>query len=157
MMTSLCLLTKTAAGVGLNLTHANFAIILEPSMDAHDEVQSICRVHRIGQTRPVTVLKLFMRGSIEERILKRRQQRGELSVSINAAAGGGGGGEDGDGDEDDGAGGAAESSAPPAGGGGAGKKKATKGKAAAGGAAASSSVSSSRSIKLDDLKLLIGI
>ena len=80
--------------MGLNLTHANYAIILEPSMDAHDEVQSICRVHRIGQTRPVTVLKLYNKDSIEERILKRRQMRGELSVSINATGGSGVGDEE---------------------------------------------------------------
>jgi len=83
-MTSVVLLTKTAAGVGLNLTNANYAIIAEPSMDAHDEVQSICRIHRIGQTREVKVLKFYVEDSIEERILKRRQQRGELTVSVNA-------------------------------------------------------------------------
>ena len=86
-MTSICLLTKTAAGVGLNLTDANYVIILEPSMDAHDEIQSIARVHRIGQTREVSVLKFYLSGSVEERILKRRQQRGELSIAINAATG----------------------------------------------------------------------
>ena len=86
-MTSICLLTKTAAGVGLNLTDANYVIILEPSMDAHDEVQSIARVHRIGQSRDVSVLKFYLTGSVEERILKRRQQRGELSIAINAATG----------------------------------------------------------------------
>ena len=84
-MASICLLTKTSAGVGLNLTDANHVLILEPSMDAHDEMQSIARVHRIGQTRKVSVLKFFIRDSIEERILKRRQQRGELSVTINSS------------------------------------------------------------------------
>ena len=83
-MTSICLLTKTSAGVGLNLTDANHVLILEPSMDAHDELQSIARVHRIGQTRKVSVLKYFTRDSIRERVLKRRQQRGELSVTINS-------------------------------------------------------------------------
>ena len=48
-LTQVCLMTKASAGVGLNLTCANHALVLEPSMDAHDEVQSICRVHRIGQ------------------------------------------------------------------------------------------------------------
>jgi len=86
-MCSVCLLTKTAAGVGLNLTSANHVFILEPSIDAHDEMQSICRVHRIGQTRKVSVLKFFLEGSVEERILKRRQQRGELSVSVNEISG----------------------------------------------------------------------
>ena len=86
-MTSICLLTKRAAGVGINLTEANHVIILEPSMDAHDELQSICRVHRMGQTRKVSVQKFYIVGSIEERILKRRQQRGELSLSINSFVG----------------------------------------------------------------------
>jgi SNF2 family DNA or RNA helicase len=86
--TSICLLTKASAGVGLNLTVANFVVVLEPSMDAHDELQSIARVHRIGQTRKVSVLKFYMTTSFEERILLRRQQRGELSVSINSTTGG---------------------------------------------------------------------
>lgn len=87
-MCSVAMLTKKAAGVGLNLTNANYAFVVEPSEDAHDELQSVYRVHRIGQTRAVKVLKFFVAGTIEERILKRRQQRGELSVSINALAGG---------------------------------------------------------------------
>ena len=133
--------------MGLNLTHANYAIILEPSMDAHDEAQSICRVHRIGQTRPVTVLKLYNKDSIEERILKRRQMRGELSVSINATGGGGG-----DGDEEDGSEGQASSSS-------ASKSNSTKkGKAASStDEDPAASVSSSRTIKYEDLKLLLGV
>ncbi|CAB9513385.1 Uncharacterized ATP-dependent helicase C17A2.12 [Seminavis robusta] len=86
-MTSVALLTKTAAGVGLNLTNANYVIVLEPSIDGHDELQSIARIHRIGQTRKVSVLKFYMKGSVEERILSRRQQRGELNVSINTITG----------------------------------------------------------------------
>jgi len=48
---------------------------------------TICRVHRIGQTRKVSVQKFYIVGSIEEQILKRRQQRGELTLSINSFAG----------------------------------------------------------------------
>mmetsp|Transcript_27766 Transcript_27766/g.60881 ORF Transcript_27766/g.60881 Transcript_27766/m.60881 type:complete len:1570 (-) Transcript_27766:206-4915(-) len=132
-MTSVALLTKTAAGVGLNLTNANYAIILEPSMDAHDEVQSICRVHRIGQTRRVKVLKFYVEGSIEERILKRRQQRGELTVSINALGGATSDDEDGD-----------ESSSSND------KKKAAKD------GSNYASVSASKAMTLSDLKLLLG-
>ena len=57
-------------------------------MDYHDESQAISRIHRIGQTRHVNVLRFFLRDSIEERILKRRQQRGELAISINTTVGG---------------------------------------------------------------------
>jgi hypothetical protein len=124
-MASICLLTKQSAGVGLNLTHANFAIVMEPSMDAHDEMQSICRVHRIGQTRPVSILKLYTKGTVEERMLKRRQQRGELCVSVNEITGG---------DEDDNAN---DSSTISKGG--------------------TAEISSSKSITLDDLKMLLGV
>ena len=83
-MTSICLLSKRSAGVGINLTDANHVIIIEPGIDGHDELQSICRVHRIGQTRTVLVNKFYIVGSVEERILKRRQQRGDLNISINS-------------------------------------------------------------------------
>eukprot|EP00551_Chaetoceros_affinis_P012534 CAMPEP_0203680316 /NCGR_PEP_ID=MMETSP0090-20130426/38776_1 /ASSEMBLY_ACC=CAM_ASM_001088 /TAXON_ID=426623 /ORGANISM="Chaetoceros affinis, Strain CCMP159" /LENGTH=854 /DNA_ID=CAMNT_0050548327 /DNA_START=195 /DNA_END=2759 /DNA_ORIENTATION=- len=86
-MTSICLLTKRSAGVGINLTDANHVIIVEPGIDGHDELQSICRVHRIGQTRSVLVQKFYMVGSVEQRILKRRQQRGDLHLSINSVTG----------------------------------------------------------------------
>lgn len=86
-MTSICLLTKRTAGVGINLTDANHVILVEPSIDGHDESQSIARVHRIGQTRNVLVKKFYAVGSVEERILKRRQQRGDLAMSINTVIG----------------------------------------------------------------------
>ena len=131
-MCSVAMLTKRAAGVGLNLTNANYAFVVEPSEDAHDEIQSVYRVHRIGQTRTVKVLKFFVAGTIEERILKRRQQRGELSVSINALAGG-----EVD-EEDEGAGDSKNARA---------KKNGDPPKA---------SVSASKVVTFDDLKLLLG-
>ena len=134
-MCSVALLTKRAAGVGLNLTNANYAIVVEPSEDAHDEIQSVCRVHRIGQTRTVKVLKFFVAGTIEERILKRRQQRGELSVSINALAGG-------TADEDDFAGGDVS--------------KSKNSEAQKNDDSPEASVSASKVLTFDDLKLLLG-
>lgn len=135
-MCSVALLTKRAAGVGLNLTNANYAIVVEPSEDAHDEIQSVCRVHRIGQTRTVKVLKFFVAGTIEERILKRRQQRGELSVSINALAGGTAD------EEDDFAGGDAS--------------KSKNSEAPQNDGSPEASVSASKVLTFDDLKLLLG-
>ena len=78
------------------------------------------------------MLKFFVAGTIEERILKRRQQRGELSVSINALAGG-----EVD-EEDEGAGDSKNSRA---------KKN---------GDPPEASVSASKVVTFDDIKLLLG-
>ena len=54
-------------------------------MGAHREpTTKTMRVHRIGQTRPVTVLKTFTKHSIDERILLRRAKRGEIADSRSA-------------------------------------------------------------------------
>ncbi|KAH8067320.1 hypothetical protein JL721_7734 [Aureococcus anophagefferens] len=64
-LTSVCLLTVRSAGVGLNLTNANVLCLCEPALDAAPEEQAVMRVHRIGQTRPVTVLKFFAAGTVD--------------------------------------------------------------------------------------------
>ena len=44
------------------------------------------RVHRIGQTRPVEIIKFFTRQTIDERLLRLRQKRGELEASADGDA-----------------------------------------------------------------------
>ncbi len=65
----LFLLSLKAGGTGLNLTSADTVIIYDPWWNPAAELQAADRTHRIGQTRPVTVLKLVVRDSIEEKIL----------------------------------------------------------------------------------------
>ncbi|KAH8098633.1 hypothetical protein JL720_1591 [Aureococcus anophagefferens] len=85
-LTSVCLLTVRSAGVGLNLTNANVLCLCEPALDAAPEEQAVMRVHRIGQTRPVTVLKFFAAGTVDARVLARRERRGEKSEGAAMAA-----------------------------------------------------------------------
>ena len=40
--------------------------------------QAMDRAHRLGQTRQVTVYRLIARGTIEERILQRAQEKSEV-------------------------------------------------------------------------------
>ena len=40
------------------------------------------RAHRLGQTRQVTVYRLIVKGTIEERILQRAKEKSEVSVCV---------------------------------------------------------------------------
>lgn len=62
------ILSLRAASFGLNLVHAALVVFLEPALNRGMELQAIGRVHRLGQTRPVSVVHLIARGTVEERI-----------------------------------------------------------------------------------------
>lgn len=59
-----------AGGVGLNLTSASYLFLMDSWWNPATEEQAMHRVHRIGQTLPVTIFRLYVRDSIEERILR---------------------------------------------------------------------------------------
>jgi SNF2 family DNA or RNA helicase len=76
------LLSLKAGGVGLNLTAADYVIHLDPWWNPAVEQQASDRAHRIGQTRPVTIYRLVLQGSIEEQILALHGQKRELIDSM---------------------------------------------------------------------------
>jgi DNA repair protein RAD5 len=67
---SVFLLSLKAGGVGLNLTTASRVVIFDPWWNPAIEQQAIERVHRIGQTRAVTAIKLICSDTVEEKILE---------------------------------------------------------------------------------------
>ena len=76
------ILSLKAGGVGLNLTAADYVIHLDPWWNPAVEQQASDRAHRIGQTRPVTIYRLVLQGSIEEQILSLHGQKRELIDSM---------------------------------------------------------------------------
>jgi len=58
-----------AASLGLNLVVANHVLLLDLWWNPTTEDQAIDRAHRIGQTRPVTVSRLTIKDTVEDKIL----------------------------------------------------------------------------------------
>ncbi|KAG5178369.1 SNF2 family N-terminal domain-containing protein [Tribonema minus] len=67
--TTIFLLSVRSGACGINLTAASHVFMLEPCLNLALEAQAIGRVHRLGQTRAVHVVKLYMEASVESRII----------------------------------------------------------------------------------------
>lgn len=76
------LISLKAGGTGLNLNAADYVIILDPWWNPAVEDQASDRAHRIGQQRPVTVYRLIMQHTIEEKILKLHQDKRDLASDL---------------------------------------------------------------------------
>ncbi|KAF8469559.1 SNF2 family N-terminal domain-containing protein [Kalaharituber pfeilii] len=77
------LLSTKAGGFGINLACANKVIIFDSSFNPHDDRQAADRAHRVGQTRPVEVINLVARGTIEEQILALANTKLALDQSVS--------------------------------------------------------------------------
>ena len=58
----------TAAGVGINLQVASNVVLAELSWTNAEQTQAIDRVHRIGQTMPVTAWRIISAQTIDAKI-----------------------------------------------------------------------------------------
>ncbi len=73
------LLSLKAAGVGLNLTAADYVILMDPWWNPAVERQAIDRAYRIGQTKPVFVYRLIMKDSVEEKVRIMQAEKQDLA------------------------------------------------------------------------------
>ncbi len=76
------LISLKAGGAGLNLTAADYVILLDPWWNPAAEMQAAGRAHRMGQGRPVTLCRLIVRDTVEERIVALQRDKRELAESI---------------------------------------------------------------------------
>ncbi|CAJ2648695.1 unnamed protein product [Trifolium pratense] len=87
---SVMIMSLKAASLGLNMVAACHVLMLDLWWNPTTEDQAIDRAHRIGQTRPVTVLRLTVKDTVEDRILALQQKKRQMVASAF--------GEDGNGD-----------------------------------------------------------
>lgn len=76
------LISLKAGGTGLNLTGADIVIHYDPWWNVAATNQATDRAHRIGQTKVVSVYKLIVKNSIEEKILKLQESKRDLADSV---------------------------------------------------------------------------
>ncbi len=80
------LISLKAGGAGLNLTAADYVMLLDPWWNPAVEAQAAGRSHRMGQQNPVTLCRFLVRGTVEERILELHRDKKELAESILSGA-----------------------------------------------------------------------
>jgi len=71
-----------AGGLGINLTKANYVILLDPWWNPAIENQAMDRAHRLGQKRAVSVIRLISAQTIEEKILRLHQDKQQLTDDV---------------------------------------------------------------------------
>jgi SNF2 family DNA or RNA helicase len=76
------LISLKAGGFGLNLTMADYVLIVDPWWNPAAEDQAMGRAHRMGQQRPVTVYRLVTAGSVEERIIELHRDKRGLAEGV---------------------------------------------------------------------------
>ncbi|KAK2976928.1 hypothetical protein RJ640_015904 [Escallonia rubra] len=69
------LMSLKAGGVALNLTVASHVFLMDPWWNPAVERQAQDRIHRIGQYKPIRIVRFIIQDTIEERILKLQEKK----------------------------------------------------------------------------------
>ncbi|XP_008229965.1 PREDICTED: DNA repair protein RAD16 [Prunus mume] len=69
------LMSLKAGGVALNLTVASHVFLMDPWWNPAVEQQAQDRIHRIGQYKPIRIVRFVIENTIEERILKLQEKK----------------------------------------------------------------------------------
>ncbi|TYJ40441.1 hypothetical protein E1A91_A04G140800v1 [Gossypium mustelinum] len=75
------LMSLKAGNLGLNMVAACHVILLDLWWNPTTEDQAIDRAHRIGQTRPVTVTRITIKDTVEDRILSLQDEKRKMVAS----------------------------------------------------------------------------
>ena len=76
------ILSTRAGGLGINLTSANTVILHDLDFNPYNDKQAEDRCHRLGQTRPVRVIRLISQETIEEGLYSIAQDKLKLEQDL---------------------------------------------------------------------------
>uniref|UniRef100_A0A7E4ZZ49 Helicase n=1 Tax=Panagrellus redivivus TaxID=6233 RepID=A0A7E4ZZ49_PANRE len=76
------LITTKAGGLGLTLVGADTVILLDNDFNPQNDLQAMARCHRIGQDKPVKVIRLLAEHTIDTAIWKRTRMKLKLSEFV---------------------------------------------------------------------------
>ncbi|KAK7888766.1 hypothetical protein WMY93_024326 [Mugilogobius chulae] len=76
------LLSTKAGGVGMNLTAADTVIFMDTDFNPQNDLQAAARCHRIGQNRPVKIIRLLARDTVEEIMYSRASSKLHLTNTV---------------------------------------------------------------------------
>lgn len=71
-----------AGGVGIDLTRARYCVYYSIGFNMGEYLQSLARVHRPGQNRPVTYVHLIMRGTVDQQVYNALESRASLIDAV---------------------------------------------------------------------------
>lgn len=69
-------------GLGVTLTAANNVVFYDNDWNPTMDAQATDRAHRIGQTKDVYVYQLVTKNTIEDRIVKRAEQKKTVQSTV---------------------------------------------------------------------------
>jgi len=78
------LCSTRAGGLGINLQSADTVILADPDWNPTYDQQAMDRAHRLGQQRPVTVIRMCHASSVEEGILAVAARKASLAAAVLA-------------------------------------------------------------------------
>ena len=76
------ILSTRAGGLGINLTSANTVILHDLDFNPYNDKQAEDRCHRLGQTRPVRIIRLISQETIEEGLYSIAQDKLKLEQDL---------------------------------------------------------------------------